>query len=82
MQAPSVRAAVDAARIDADFSMVAGLDAPPSPRCSTRGARRRPGILLVITPTGRRAESIGAALESSRMPRCGTPRGRRCRTSG
>ena len=28
MQAPSVRAAVDAARIDTDFSMVAGLDAP------------------------------------------------------
>ena len=65
MQAPSVRAAVDAARIDTDFSMVAGLDAPAlAALLDARRAAGAPASLLVITPTGRRAESIGAALES------------------
>ncbi len=53
------------ARRDADFSVVAGLDAPLiaallDARTAGGGARS----LLVITPTGRRAESVGAALRS------------------
>ena len=63
-----MRAAVDAARIDTDFSMVAGLDAPVlaallAARDQARGGAAAPAALLVITPTGRRAESIGAALQ-------------------
>ena len=60
--------AVEAARVDTDFSMVAGLDAPVlASRLAERGragAGGAPASLLVITPTGRRAESIGAALQS------------------
>ncbi|WP_431801473.1 transcription-repair coupling factor [Microbacterium sp. bgisy203] len=64
-QAPSVRDAVDSARHDTDFSMVAGLDAPVlAALLEARQAAGAPASLLVITPTGRRAESIGAALES------------------
>lgn len=65
-QAPSVQRAVEAARADTDFSVVAGLDAPVlAALLASRGsAGAAPVSLLVITPTGRRAESIGAALQS------------------
>ena len=60
--------AVEAARVDTDFSMVAGLDAPVLASLLAErgraGAGGAPASLLVITPTGRRAESIGAALQS------------------
>ncbi|HOQ22256.1 MAG TPA: transcription-repair coupling factor [Microbacterium sp.] len=67
-QASSVQRAVEAARVDTDFSMVAGLDAPVLASLLAErgraGAGGAPASLLVITPTGRRAESIGAALQS------------------
>ncbi|MBN9225225.1 MAG: transcription-repair coupling factor [Microbacterium sp. SCN 70-27] len=64
-QAPSVRAATEAARVDADFSVVTGLDAPVlSALLADRSGPDHPPVLLVVTPTGRRAESIGAALQS------------------
>ncbi|WP_447589284.1 transcription-repair coupling factor [Microbacterium lacticum] len=68
-QAPSVQRAAEAARTDTDFSMVAGLDAPVlaallAARRGAGDAERAPASLLVITPTGRRADSIGAALQS------------------
>ncbi len=60
--------AVEAARVDTDFSMVAGLDAPVLASLLAERGRAggggAPASLLVITPTGRRAESIGAALQS------------------
>lgn len=60
--------AVEAARVDTDFSMVAGLDAPVLASLLAErgraGAGGAPASLLVITPTGRRAESIGGALQS------------------
>jgi transcription-repair coupling factor (superfamily II helicase) len=64
-QADSYRDALPAASVDADFSLVEGLDAPLL--ASLLGRRRtagRTGALLVITPTGRRAESLGPALEA------------------
>ncbi|GAA4352181.1 transcription-repair coupling factor [Microbacterium rhizosphaerae] len=53
------------ASIDADVSLVDGLDAPLL--ATLVGKRRdagRPGILLAISPTGRRAETLGAALQA------------------
>ncbi|PZU49717.1 MAG: transcription-repair coupling factor [Microbacterium sp.] len=65
LQAPSVREAVGAARFDTDFSMLAGLDAPMlAALLDAREAVGSPASVLVVTPTGRRAESIGAALQS------------------
>ncbi len=64
-QAGSVRRAVEAARLDTDYSMVSGLDAPVlAAMLDARRAAGAPASLLVITPTGRRAESMGAALQS------------------
>ena len=66
MQAPSVGRALEAARVDTDFSMLGGLDAPLLAALldARRGSGVLPPALLVITPTGRRAESIGPALQS------------------
>ncbi|MFT4052110.1 MAG: transcription-repair coupling factor, partial [Microbacterium sp.] len=51
-------------RFDADFSALTGLDAPLlSALLERRAAAGEPAALLVVTPTGRRAEAIGAALE-------------------
>jgi transcription-repair coupling factor (superfamily II helicase) len=53
------------ASADADFSLVDGLDAPLLAALLER--RREAGLppaLLVIAPTGRRAESLGPALEA------------------
>ncbi|GAA3019071.1 transcription-repair coupling factor [Microbacterium dextranolyticum] len=65
-QAPSVGRALEAARVDTDFSMLGGLDAPLLAALldARRGSGVLPPALLVITPTGRRAESIGPALQS------------------
>lgn len=65
MQAPSVQAAAETARLDTDFSMLPGLDAPVlAALLEARRGSAAPRAVLVITPTGRRAESIGAALQS------------------
>ncbi len=62
-QAESFRDAVAAASVDGDFSLVEGLDAPLlSALLERRRSAGKPPIVLLITPTGRRAESIGPAL--------------------
>jgi transcription-repair coupling factor (superfamily II helicase) len=62
-QAESFREAVDAASVDADFSLVEGLGAPLlAALVERRRAAGKPPLVLVITPTGRRAESLGPAL--------------------
>ncbi|MET0829352.1 MAG: transcription-repair coupling factor [Microbacterium sp.] len=51
--------------VDADFSLVEGLAAPLlASLLERRGAAGRAGALFVIAPTGRRAESLGPALEA------------------
>ncbi|GAB2851556.1 transcription-repair coupling factor [Microbacterium insulae] len=62
-QAESFRDAVAAASVDADFSLVEGLTAPLlAALLERRRAAGRPPAILLITPTGRRAESLGPAL--------------------
>ncbi|QIG40202.1 transcription-repair coupling factor [Microbacterium sp. 4R-513] len=63
-QADSFRDAVAAASVDADFSLSEGLGAPLlAALVERRRANGRSGALLAIAPTGRRAESLGTALE-------------------
>ncbi|WP_345803204.1 transcription-repair coupling factor [Microbacterium sp. AZCO] len=63
-QAESFRDAAGAASVDSDFSLADGLDAPLlASLIERRRAAGRPPVLLAIAPTGRRAESLGAALE-------------------
>ncbi|MEN2740124.1 transcription-repair coupling factor [Microbacterium sp. X-17] len=53
------------AGVDADFSLVEGLDAPLlAALIERRRAAGRPPVLLVIAPTGRRAEALVPALEA------------------
>lgn len=64
-QAESFRDAVAAASVDADFSLVEGLDAPLlAALLAHRRAHGRGGVLLAIAPTGRRAETLGPALQA------------------
>ncbi len=57
--------ALERASIDADFSLVEGLDAPLlAALLRARAATGKPEALFVIAPTGRRAESLGPALEA------------------
>ncbi len=64
-QAESFREAMAAAAADTDFSLASGLDAPLlAGLVQRRRERGKPASLLVVAPTGRRAESMGAALES------------------
>ncbi|GAA3212064.1 transcription-repair coupling factor [Microbacterium terregens] len=64
-QGESFRDAASAAPVDADFSLVEGLGAPLlAALLERRRAAGRPGALFVIAPTGRRAESLGPALEA------------------
>jgi transcription-repair coupling factor (superfamily II helicase) len=52
------------ASVDADLSLVDGLDAPLlATLVERRRGAGRPGILLAVSPTGRRAETLGAALQ-------------------
>ena len=63
-QADSFREALTAGSADADFSAVTGVDAPLlAGLLQRRAAAGRPAALLLVAPTGRRAESIGAALQ-------------------
>ncbi|WP_171013087.1 transcription-repair coupling factor [Microbacterium sp. 2FI] len=62
-QAESFRDAAAAASVDADFSLVEGLDAPLiAALIERRRASGRPPVVLVVAPTGRRAESLGPAI--------------------
>jgi transcription-repair coupling factor (superfamily II helicase) len=62
-QAESFRDAVAASSVDADFSLVEGLGAPLlAALIERRRAAGKPPIVLLITPTGRRAESLGPAM--------------------
>ncbi|MCO5951400.1 transcription-repair coupling factor [Microbacterium yannicii] len=57
------RDAVAAASVDADFSLVEGLDAPLlAALIERRRAAGKPPLVLLVAPTGRRAESLGPAL--------------------
>ncbi len=62
-QADAVREALTAASVDTDFSLVEGLNAPVlAALVERRRAAGHPAALLVITPTSRRAETVGPAL--------------------
>lgn len=62
-QAESFRDAASSASVDADFSLVEGLDAPLlASLIERRRTNGRPAVLLTIAPTGRRSESLGEAL--------------------
>ena len=64
----TVRAALLMAQVDADFSVIDGADAPLlAALLARRAAAGAPAVLLAVTPTGRRAESLGPAL-SAMMP--------------
>ncbi|MDI6944099.1 transcription-repair coupling factor [Microbacterium barkeri] len=64
----SFRDALAASAVDADLSLVDGLDAPMlAGLLERRRASGHAPVLLVVAPTGRRAEALGAAL-SSVMP--------------
>src|SRR5690606_27862216 len=53
------------ARTDAEISVVDGLDAPViAGLLAKRAQAGRPASVLVVTPTGRRAESVAAALST------------------
>lgn len=62
-QAESFRDASAAASVDGDFSLVEGLGAPLlASLLERRREAGKPGAILLITPTGRRAESLGPAV--------------------
>src|SRR5690606_36106078 len=61
----SFREAFEATSVDADVSLVDGLDAPGlAELLERRRAAGRPAVLLAIAPTSRRAESLAAALRA------------------
>ena len=62
-QAEPFQEALGHASTDADFSVVTGLDAPVlAGLLERRRGAGHPPVLLVVAPTGRRAESVGEAL--------------------
>ncbi len=64
-QSESFRDAASLAASDIELSLVDGLDAPVlAGLLERRREAGRAGVLLAIAPTGRRAESLGPALES------------------
>ncbi len=64
-RADSFRDAAAAGAANADFSLVDGLDAPLlAALLERRRGADRGNVLLVIAPTGRRAESLGPALSA------------------
>ncbi|MDN8548496.1 transcription-repair coupling factor [Microbacterium sp. NM3R9] len=64
-QADSFRAGVTSGAVGSvDYALVDGLDAPLlAALLAERGRNGRPPVVLAITPTGRRAETLGAALQ-------------------
>lgn len=64
-QADSFREAVAAGAADAEYSVIEGLDAPLlAALLERRRAAGKPAVLLAIAPTGRRAETLGPALQA------------------
>jgi len=64
-EASSFRDALTWAQTDADLLAAGGLDAPMlAGLLSRRAGSGRPAALLAVTPTGRRAETLAAALTS------------------
>ena len=64
-QAETLQETLAAASVDADLSLVEGLDAPVlAALLEQRAQRGAPAALLVVAPTGRRADDIGPALEA------------------
>ncbi len=64
-QAESYREAASAASADLSLSLVDGLDAPViAGLIERRRAAGEAGAVLVVAPTGRRAESLGPALDA------------------
>ncbi|MBZ4485814.1 transcription-repair coupling factor [Microbacterium sp. cx-55] len=64
-RAETFRDAAVAASVDNDFSVVEGLDAPLlAALVEKRRVDGKPAAILVIAPTGRRAESLGPALQA------------------
>ncbi|MGN7860010.1 transcription-repair coupling factor [Microbacterium sp. 22303] len=64
-EASGFRDALTWAQTDADLLASAGMDAPMlAGLLERRAAAGKPGALLVVAPTGRRAESLAAALGS------------------
>ncbi|MDQ4215350.1 transcription-repair coupling factor [Microbacterium capsulatum] len=64
-EASGFRDALSWAQTDADLLASAGMDAPTlSGLLERRAASGKPAALLVVAPTGRRAESLAAALGS------------------
>lgn len=63
--AESFRDALTSSAVDADLSLVDGLDAPALAALLGRRIQAgHPAALLAIAPTGRRAEALAAALEA------------------
>ena len=61
----SYRDALAEAAVDAELSCASGLDAPLlAAMLARRAAAGHPPALLAIAPTGRRADALGAAIES------------------
>ncbi|WP_197517557.1 transcription-repair coupling factor [Microbacterium karelineae] len=61
----SFREAFQATSVDADLSLVDGLDAPGLAALLTRRQEAgRPAVLVAIAPTSRRAESLAASLRA------------------
>ncbi|MBA8815802.1 transcription-repair coupling factor (superfamily II helicase) [Microbacterium halimionae] len=59
------REALESASVDADFSLVDGLDAPLiAALLQRRRENGRVPAVLAITPTGRRAEAVGPAIQA------------------
>ncbi|MFI8593646.1 transcription-repair coupling factor [Microbacterium sp. NPDC078428] len=59
------REGLSAASVDTDFSLVEGLVAPSiAALLERRAAAGEPPAVLVVTPTGRRAEQVGPALSA------------------
>ncbi|WP_308493494.1 transcription-repair coupling factor [Microbacterium terrisoli] len=64
-QAETVRDVLAAASVDTDLSLVEGMDAPVlAALIERRRAAGHAAALLVITPTGRRADAVGPALDA------------------
>ncbi|HET8927765.1 MAG TPA: hypothetical protein VFN24_08045, partial [Microbacterium sp.] len=59
-QSDALQETLAAASVDADLSLVEGLDAPVLTALLERRAQQgSPAALLVVTPTGRRADAVG-----------------------
>ncbi|KHK98493.1 transcription-repair coupling factor [Microbacterium mangrovi] len=64
-QASTLREVLDSASFDQSIAAIEGITAPAlAALLARRAAAGAPPVLLVITPTGRRADAVGPALEA------------------